>query len=109
MVMQADLYSFWLLTLILGVGSTKANQEGDSEDEGLEVTTESTWMKLLNKSGKVYSLKPLEEVLDMKANKHNIGCACRHIMWQAWGEYYLIVKFYSLSLILVIQPNQAGS
>jgi hypothetical protein len=104
MVMQTDLYSFHPLTLVLGVGSTKSNGEGD-EDEELEELADAAWMSLLNETDGVYSLKPLEEV---KANKVNVGRACRHLMRQAWGECYPIVNAYFLSLILVIQSNQAG-
>ena len=92
MVMEIDLYSSCLLMLILGVGNTKGNREEDSEDEAPEQMANTTWIRLLNESDGVYSLKPLEEVLDIKANKISMGCALREFIRQAWGEYYLTVK-----------------
>ena len=85
MVMKIDLYSFCLLTLILGVGSTRANRGEDSEDEEPEDLASSVWMKFLNESDGICSLKPLEEALGMGANKANLRLACRHIMRQAWS------------------------
>ena len=42
------------------------------------------WMKLLNDDGKLFSLKPWEEVTAAKGNKINIGLALRTVMRQAW-------------------------
>lgn len=84
-VLYDDSHSLHLLILILGVGSTKPNEEGDEDPE-----KDNDWKQLLNEDDGVYSLKPWEEVVEMKANKTNIALACREIMRQAWSEYYII-------------------
>jgi hypothetical protein len=108
MVFSSCLYSFHLLTLVLGVGSTRGNGGGGDDDQDPEATEHHPWMQLLNENDGVYTLKTLEELKKLKANKNNIARAFRELMRQAWSEYYLIVSIYFLSLILVMQVNQAG-
>lgn len=80
------------------MGSTKPNG-GDGDDEDPRELAGEPWMELLDETDEVYSLKPLEEVLEMKANKVNIARACREFMRQAWGECYTIVNDPFLSSI----------
>ena len=81
------------------MGSIKPNGGDEDEDEDLG---DCVWMQLLNENDGVYSLKPWEEVLKAKANKINIGLACREIMRQAWSEYYSIVNAHFFNQILII-------
>lgn len=69
------------------MGDTKPNETEDGEGEGEDPKgpTNNDWTKLLNENDGVLSLKSWEEVLDMKANKVNIGLACREMMRQAWS------------------------
>lgn len=93
---------FYLLTFILGLGSIRPNGGGD-DDENPEELAENAWVCLLDLDEEgVYSLKPFEEVLEMKANKINIGLACREIMRQAWSECHPTVNVHFFNLILVI-------
>jgi len=67
------------------VSNTKPNETEDDEGEDSKGLANNDWIKLLNENDGVYSLKPWEEVMDMKANKVNVGLACREIMRQAWS------------------------
>ncbi|KAF9781504.1 hypothetical protein BJ322DRAFT_1022917 [Thelephora terrestris] len=53
-------------------------------DEDPEELPKKDWVQLLNEDDGVYSLKPWDEVVQMKANKTKIALACREIMRQAW-------------------------
>ena len=81
---KANPYLLHLLILASGMGSTKSNET--SEDEEPEDLARDDWVQLLNEKNGVYSLKPWDEVMEMKANKTTIAHACREIMRQAWSE-----------------------
>jgi len=53
------------------------------------------WMKLLDGSDGLLSLKPWKEVAAAKATKTNIAIALREVMRQAWGEYILFCHYFS--------------
>jgi len=90
-----------LLTLVLGVGSIKPNEGGDNEDGDPEELADSAWMQLLDEEDGVYSLKPWEQVLELKANGNNIGQAFREFIRQAWSECGLIMNIHFLNQISV--------
>jgi len=87
-----QLFFFYLLTLVIGVGSTPANQKPDDEDEEPSSTS---WTRLLEEMDGIYSLKPLAEVEEMNPNKVHLSLAFREIVRQAWSKYYLIVNYLS--------------
>ena len=79
------------------VALTIRPNEGGDDDENPEELAENAWVCLLDLDEKgVYSLKPFEEVLEMKANKINIGLTCREIMRQAWSECQLLMSIFSI-------------
>ena len=90
---------FYLLTFVLGVGSIKPNGRGDDDDdEDSKKLAGNDWLNLLDLDEGVYSLKPFEEVLEVEANKVEIGLAFREIMRQAWSECHPTVNIhFSLS------------
>lgn len=96
-VLCADLCAFHLLTLPLGVGSTKPNKQGG---EGSGGVAPGSWKELLNNDDGVYSLKPLGKT---KPNKKKLAFALRHIMREAWSECHPIFNVYFLKLVMVIQ------
>lgn len=85
--------------LVAGVGSTEPD-DGENEDEPGELAN-AAWMQLLDMDDGIFSLKPWQEVCDLKANKVNIALAFREVLRQAWSSYVLF-SHYSLCLISVI-------
>ena len=72
--------------------SQKLQQDERDDDEGEEPEelADDAQKKLLDcDEDGVLSLKPWEEVTELKANKTNIALVLREIMRQAWGEYIL--------------------
>ena len=80
------------MILVPGVGTVRANEGENDEDE--ELGTDA-WMMLLNSSDDgVLSLKLWEDVSDAKANKFNIALALRAVMRQAWSECTLFNHYF---------------
>ena len=94
MVLYSNLYSFQLLTMVLGVGSTKANEGVGDEDEEVEELTSASWVGLLDEEDGVCSLELWGADAGVKWNKANTGCALRQLMRQAWSECCLTVGIY---------------
>lgn len=82
------------------MGSIQPSKMNDDEDEDPEILEGNGWKQLLNNDGGVYSVKSWEEVIEMKANKANIGLACREIMRQAWSEYNINNSFLYSTLVI---------
>jgi len=82
------------MILVPGVGTVRANEGENDEDEDEELGTDA-WMMLLNSSDDgVLSLKLWEDVSDAKANKFNIALALRAVMRQAWSECTLFNHYF---------------
>ena len=65
-----------------------------NEDEEPEDLARDDWVQLLNEKNGVYSLKPWDEVMEMKANKVKIALAWREIVRQAWSEWHYNLNHY---------------
>ena len=83
------------------MGGIKPSGGRVDEDEDPEDPAGSVWKQLLDENDTVYSLKPWEEILEMKANKANIAFAFREIMRQAWGEYNSTFDIYSYLTLII--------
>ena len=85
MVTWVDLYLPHFLIFVSGVGNTRSNNAGDSEDTNPEDLASSDWMQLLEQHNSIYTLKQRKEVERLGVNKVNIAMALRELMRQAWS------------------------
>ena len=85
MVTWVDLYLPHFLIFVSGVGNTKSNNAGGSEDANPEELASSDWMRLLEQNDGVYTLKRWKEVERLGVNKVTIAMALRELMRQTWS------------------------
>lgn len=94
-----------MLTLDLGVGTTKPNEEDEIEEP--EDLVSNNWRGILEGDHGTYSLKPWDEVSG--ANKVNLALALREIIRQAWGEFCITsVLLHPSQLNYLVNSGRRG-